>query len=235
MGIKDDVCFDRFGRLGPYGLGYGVRKGGIGAGLEGHRDGSERIWEDNPPVDFRKVDWGAAQNRCIAANNHRFKDLPEPRPHTFLSMPVGVPRLGHPQPANEKEKPPKTGPDRLPRTAVVVRTWSDFRYTPEDILYMRSLVSELSLQSGGEYVVHFLVHVKDVDLQIWSDDETYERVLADSLPEEFRGMGTLWSEKQMALMYPALEETWERGLPIHGVYRSTYMCNAILLISTPRV
>lgn len=224
MGIKDDVCFDRFGRLGPYGLGYSVRKGGIGAGLEGHRDGAERIWEDNPPVDFRKVDWAAAQNRCVATNDHRFKDLPEPRPDTFLSMPVGVPRLGPPQPANDKGKPPQTGSDRLPRTAVVVRTWADFHYTPEDILYLRSLISELSLQSGGEYVVHFLVHVKDVDLQIWSDDETYERVLADALPAEFRGMGTLWSEKQMALLYPALEETWERGLPIHGVYRSTYMC-----------
>ena len=228
IGIKDDVCFDRFGRLGPYGYGYSVRKGGIGAGLEGHREGAERVWEDNPPVDFRKVDWSVAQNRCIAANDHRFKDLPEPRPNTFLSMPVGVPWMNRPTspPADvHKQKgKPKTGTDRLPRTAVVVRTWSDFHYTPEDILYLRSLISELSLQSGGEYVVHLLVHVKDVDLPIWSDEETYERVLHDSVPEEFRGLATLWSEKQMALMYPALEETFMRGLPIHGVYRSTYMC-----------
>lgn len=226
IGIKDDVCFDRFGRLGPYGLGYGVRKGGIGAGLEGHRDGAERVWDDHPPVDFRKIDWGAAQNRCVAINNHRFKDLPPSRPDRFLSMPVGIPKLDSPPPSSTKgqEHPPQTGTDRLPRSAVVVRTWNDFHYTPEDILYMRSLVSELSLLSGGEYVVHFLVHVKDVNLQIWSDDETYQRVLNESLPEEFRGMGTLWSEKQMELMYPDLEETWERGLPIHGVYRSTYMC-----------
>ena len=174
IGIKDDVCFDRFGRLGPYGYGYSVRKGGIGAGLEGHREGAERVWEDNPPVDFRKVDWSVAQNRCIAANDHRFKDLPEPRPNTFLSMPVGVPWMNRPTspPADvHKQKgKPKTGTDRLPRTAVVVRTWSDFHYTPEDILYLRSLISELSLQSGGEYVVHLLVHVKDVDLPIWSDE-----------------------------------------------------------------
>ena len=225
LGIRDDVCFDRFGRLGPYGLGYGAKKGGIGAGLEGDRDGVERIWEDYPPVDFRKVDWAAAQNRCLASNRHRFKDIPESRVSRFYALPVGLPRQSSPTlPAPKDQKnPPKTGSDRLPRNAVVIRTWTDFRYTPEDLLYMRSLISELSLLSGGEYTVHFLVHVKDVNLPIWSDDETYERVLRDSLPEEFRGMGTLWSEKQMALMYPDLEETWTRGLPIHGVYRSTYM------------
>lgn len=225
MGIRDDVCFDRFGRLGPYGLGYGARKGGIGAALEGHRDDAERVWEDFPPVDYRKVDWAVAQNRCLASNSHRFKDLPESRISRFYALPVGLPKQKPSLPApTDQKKPPKTGTDRLPRNAVVVRTWHDFRYTNEDILYLRSLVSELSLVSGGEYTVHFLVHVKDGNLPIWSDDATYERVLNDALPEEFRGMGTLWSEKQMALMYPDLEETLTRGLPIHGVYRSTYMC-----------
>ncbi|KAL1962857.1 hypothetical protein VTN77DRAFT_9132 [Rasamsonia byssochlamydoides] len=226
IGIQDDVCFDRFGRLGPYGLGYGVKKGGTGAGLEGDRAGAERVWSDIPPVDFRVVNWAAAQNRCVAANNHRFKDLPEsPRLDRMFAMPVGVP----PQPrlpdvaASSHKKEPKKGTDRLPRTAVLIRTWTDYHYTPDDIMYLRSLISELSLLSGGEYTVHFLVHVKDDNLQIWSDDETYERVLRDSLPEEFRGMATLWSERQMGLIYGGLEETFTRGLPVHGVYRSTFM------------
>jgi len=223
LGIRDDVCFDRFGRLGPYGLGYGVKKGGSGAGLEGHRDGAERIWEDVPPVDFRQVDWADAQYRCHAANQHRFKELPEPRLNRFISMPVGIPSVSIETPEDNRKSQPRSGSERLPRTAVVIRTWHDFRYTPEDILYLRSVISELSLLSGGEYTVHFLVHVKNPDLQIWSDDETYQRVLNEALPEEFRGMGTLWSEQQMALVYPGLEETWMRGLPIHGVYRSTYM------------
>lgn len=225
LGIQDDLCFDRFGRLGPYGLGYGVKKGGIGAGLEGHREGAERVWEDIPPVDFREVDWAAAQNRCVAANIHRFKDLPEPQIDRSIAMQVGVPNQQHVAGSVEDSKKDgaENDTDRLPRTAVVIRTWFDFKYTPEDILYLRSLIAELSLQSGGEYTVHFLVHVKDENLQIWSDDETYERVLRDALPEEFRGMGTLWSEKQMGLIYSGLEETWTRGLPVHGVYRSTFM------------
>ncbi|KAJ5127065.1 hypothetical protein N7448_007844 [Penicillium atrosanguineum] len=223
LGIRDDVCFDRFGRLGPYGLGYGVKKGGSGAGLEGDRDGAERVWEDVPPVDFRQVDWADAQHRCHAANQHRFKELPEPRINKFVSMPVGVPSVNIETPEDTRKYQPKSGSERLPRTAVVIRTWHDFAYTTEDILYMRALISELSIISGGEYTIHFLVHVKNPDLQIWSDDETYQRVLNDALPEEFRGMGTLWSEQQMALMYPGLAETWMRGLPVHGVYRSTYM------------
>ncbi|KAJ5561566.1 hypothetical protein N7461_000327 [Penicillium sp. DV-2018c] len=224
LGLRDDMCFDRFGRLGPYGLGYGAKKGGIGAGMEGHRDGADRVWEDIPPVDFRQVDWAAAQHRCHAANRHRFNQLPEPRLNRFVSMPVGIPKIEIPPAAEDtRQEPPKVGSERLPRTAVVIRTWHDFNYTPEDIMYMRSIISELSLLSGGEYTVHFLVHVKDTNLQIWSDDETYQRVLNDALPEEFRGMGTLWSEPQMAIMYPGLEETLTRGLPIHGVYRSTYM------------
>ncbi|KNG86803.1 hypothetical protein ANOM_004640 [Aspergillus nomiae NRRL 13137] len=209
IGIRDDVCFDRFGRLGPYGLGYSVRKGGIGAGLEGHREGAEHVWDEYPPVDFRKVDWAAAQNRCLVANGHRFKDLPQPRSNRFLSMPIGA-RDSNDKPheaAPVDPELPQAGTGRLPRTAVIIRTWHDFHYTPEDILYLRSLISELSLLSGGEYTIHFLVHVKDENLQIWSDDETYERVLKDALPEEFRGMGTLWSERQMSLLYSGLEET----------------------------
>jgi hypothetical protein len=223
LGIRDDICFDRFGRLGPYGLGYGVKKGGSGAGLEGHRDGAERVWEDLPPVDFRAIDWAEAQHRCHAANQHRFKELPEPRLNKFVSMPVGVPGVHIDTPEDTRKSQPKSGTERLTKTAVVIRTWHDFAYTSEDILYIRSLITELALLSGGEYTIHFLVHVKNPDLQIWSDDATYERVLNDALPEEFRGMGTLWSEQQMALMYPGLEETWMRGLPVHGVYRSTYM------------
>lgn len=226
IGIQDDICFDRFGRLGPYGLGYGVKKGGSGAGLEGHRDGVERIWEDIPPVDFRDIDWAAAQNRCVIANRHRFHDLPRHlRLDLALAMPVGVPDWPQfiEESHTESKKATKRGQDRLPRTAVIIRTWSDFNYTPEDILYLRSLISELSLLSGGEYTVHFLVHVKDDNLQIWADSETYERALDDALPAEFRGLATLWSERQMNLIYGGLEESFMRDLPVHGVYRSTFM------------
>lgn len=235
LGIKDDTCFDRFGRLGPYGFGYSARKGGSGAGLDGEREGSERIWDDFPPVDFGRVKWGDAQNRCVSTNNHRFNDLPPlRRPNSLLSRAADdiKPEKEAPEtpegptetPEEQKETTEKAQ-NRLPRTAVVIRTWHDYRYTTEDILYLRALISELSLLSGGEYVIHFLIHVKDTNLPIWADDETYDRVLRDSLPEEFHGMGTLWSEAQMALVYPGLDDPpGVRGGGVYGVYRSTFMC-----------
>ncbi|KAL3468235.1 hypothetical protein BJX64DRAFT_86940 [Aspergillus heterothallicus] len=224
LGIQDDMCFDRFGRLGPYGLGYSVRKGGIGAGLEGHREGSERIWDKIPPVDFGRVNWAAAQNRCVTINSHRFQGLPQHQTDRFATLTARATELG--ESADEPEQGaamPEDSQARLPRTAMVIRTWHDFQYTAEDILYLRALISELSLLSGGEYTIHFLIHVKDTNLQIWADDETYDRVLKEALPEEFQGMGTLWSEQQMSLVYSGLEETWARDLSVHGVYRSTFM------------
>ena len=61
------------------------------------------------------------------------------------------------------------------------------------------------------------------NMQIWADDATYQRVLDRSLPFEFRGMGTLWSERQMGLIYGGLAESFYRNLPVHGAYRSTFL------------
>ncbi|KAK5946941.1 hypothetical protein PMZ80_001086 [Knufia obscura] len=227
LGMRHDICYDRFGRLGPYGLGYSLNKGGSGAQQEGEREGADLVWKDHPEVDFRNVKWADVQQRCNEANAHRFKEQPEARTQRFQTMQTGahVPRAedANAAPADNAHAEPKAGKSKIPRTAVVIRTWWDYQYTPEDLIYLRSLISELNVLSGGKYTVHFLIHLKDDNAQIWSDDEVYERVLHDSLPEEFRGMGTLWTERQMFLVYGGLEETWMRGLPVHGVYRSTFM------------
>lgn len=291
LGMRSDVCFDRFGRLGPYGLGYGLGKGGSGASINGDRVGADDVWNEIPEVDWRGLKWAEVQERCVKANAHRFEPLPPPRTDWFRTFQIGsdsnvksdeklskrddlstepvekepadvekgeqTTKSMDKKPANTEtdekatesiEKKPETskvamedtepvaeeskpvesetiseGKEKLPRTAVIIRTWGDYPYTPESIMYLRALISELTLQSGGEYHVHFLIQIKDENLPIWSDDETYKRVLEDVLPEEFRGMGTLWTERQMFLMYGALQETWMRDLPVHGVYRSTFM------------
>lgn len=226
LGMRHDICYDRFGRWGPYGLGYSLNKGGSGAQQAGEREGADLVWNDHPEVDFRRVEWADVQQRCVAANAHRFKELPKPSTQRFQSMQVGAhaKRQDGEVPADSTPKSkPRVGKSKISRTAVVIRTWWDYQYTPEDLIYLRSLASELNLLSGGEYTLHFLIHVKDDNAQIWSDDEVYQKVLHDSLPAEFRGMGTLWTERQMFLVYGGLEESWMRGLPVHGVYRSTFM------------
>ncbi|RMD42332.1 hypothetical protein DV735_g2756, partial [Chaetothyriales sp. CBS 134920] len=247
LGLRHDICYDRFGRLGPYGLGYSINRGGSGAQQDGEREGADAVWSEIPEVDYRQVKWTEVQERCVARNIHRFKEPPKPRIDRFRAMQVGSVQkraedvenveivedvdaedpqelTRSPAPAVTTPPPkPRTGKDRLPRTAVVIRTWSTYQYTPEDLINLRSIISELNVLSGGEYTVHFLIQAKDENLPIWADDETYERVLRDSLPEEFRGMGVLWNERQMLTMYGGLEETWMRDLPVHGVYRSTFM------------
>ncbi|KMU82160.1 hypothetical protein CIHG_10520 [Coccidioides immitis H538.4] len=152
LGIKDDICFDRFGRLGPYGLGYGSRSGGSGAGLEGERSGIESVWEDVPPVDFRGIQWAEVQDRCVSANRHRFPKPSKPRVDSFRTLPLAKRPEGDQKGTETVPANVTIGTDRLPRVAFIIRTWHDFKYNKESIMYLRSLISELSLISGGEYM-----------------------------------------------------------------------------------
>ncbi|KAK3691586.1 hypothetical protein LTR37_018541 [Vermiconidia calcicola] len=225
LGLKDDVCFERYGRLGPYGFGYSRKFGGSGAGMEGHKEGSELVWGDQLEIDYRNVRWADVQERCMEANAHRFKQPSKYLNHFYNSMPTGGPSHDNNlklEDATEKTTGPN-GKKLVPRTAVIIRTWKDYKYDDEDLFYLRAIVNELSVQSGTEYVVHFLIQVKDNDLQIWADEETYQKALDEALPQEFKGMGTLWSERQMGLVYGGVQETVYRDLPVYGVYRSTYL------------
>ncbi|KAL9117467.1 MAG: hypothetical protein Q9187_005997, partial [Circinaria calcarea] len=240
LDIQNTNCFERFGRLGAYGFGYSLRKGGIGAGLNGDRDGVERVWNAAPEVDYTRVKWGEAQKKCLSKNNHRFEPSPERHGNTFSDMDVKRDLAEHggsnralgrregtsadyPLLNQTRSGSTQAGLKQISRTAVVIRTWWDYAYTQEDILYLRSLIAELSLQTGGEYTIHFLIHVKDDNVAIWADQDTYDRVLTKALPKEFHGMGTLWTERQMGLVYGGLAESYYRDLPVHGVYRSTFM------------
>ncbi|QDS76551.1 hypothetical protein FKW77_006392 [Venturia effusa] len=243
LGLRNDVCFDRYGRMGPYGYGYSRKMGGSGTGMDGDREGIEEIWSEVDYVDYNKVNWGDAVKQCEDLNQHRFEKKPKERNHSYLSMPVGGPEDETPTYKNNEKREKvehlhsekggsndttaipegaNKGKKLLPRTAVLIRTWNDYQYDDEDIFYLRSLIAELALNTGGEYGVHFLIHVRDPTLQIWASDEVYQEVLKAALPEEFQGLGTLWSEKQMELIYAGLDETIYRDLPIYGVYRSTF-------------
>ncbi|KAL6253398.1 hypothetical protein RBB50_001122 [Rhinocladiella similis] len=111
------------------------------------------------------------------------------------------------------------------RTAVIIRTWSTFVYTEYHIMMLRAMISELALASGGQYTVHFLIHVQDESLPIWADEELYNKTLRESLPEEFEGMGSLWSVAEMKLVYPPpFPDSLENfsGGEIYQAYRSLH-------------
>lgn len=200
LGLTDDVCFDRFGRFGPYGYGYNLDEGGVGLAEKSDRTGVEKLWAQTPKIDYRKVDWGAAQQRCYEKNKKRFE---------------GNVNL---HPGEGKKNP-------VPRQAFILRTWTGYQYDEHQILTLRAMINELALRTGGEFDIHFLVHVKDNSIPIWTDKDVYRKTLEQNVPEEFWGLATLWSEQLMRLYYPdPFPDNLSNpsGQPVHGVYRSAH-------------
>lgn len=108
---------------------------------------------------------------------------------------------------------------------MILRAWTGFVWTPQAIMNMRALVSELNLKSGGEYEVFLLLHVKDESLPIWTSDAVYRQVLEENIPREFWDLTILWNVPLMSLYYPGPFENNianMNGGPIHGVYRSAH-------------
>ncbi|KXX79608.1 hypothetical protein MMYC01_203003 [Madurella mycetomatis] len=233
LSLPEDICFDRYGRYGPYGYGYSIRAGGLGLGEHGEREGADAVWETVKQVDWRTVDWAAAQRRCYEANANRYKPLAtrDPPPHGFyIGEGLEVSRLHARDAAGDESQliePTEEKPrGDTARTAIVLRCWDEFAWKEEDIMNLRALISELSLASGGRYDVHLLVQVRnDGRNPIWADDETHRRRINDTIPEEFRGIATLWSETQMLAVYQGIVDLWARGpdLPVHGSYRGLQM------------
>lgn len=222
LGLRDDVCFDRFGRYGPYGLGYGLDDGGVGAGQDTEKAGSEAVWAATGKIDYARVDWGQAQDRCYAANKHRFVEYDE---------------AGKAKAPTELQDSYRQEKEKLERIAVVIRSYVGFRWTQHAILNFRAMVSELALRSGGEYQVHFLLHVRDDETPIWADAETVQRLLDDNVPAEFHSMCTLWSESQMWLVYPgdfgSAVENPSNG-NVRGVYRSAHLALQHFALTHPQ-
>ena len=79
------------------------------------------------------------------------------------------------------------------------------KWTEDHRQYLRALIMELSLHSGGEYEVFLLVHVKDDELPIFSDPATVE-ALRNAIPEEFRNMALFFNTKMLEAWYPKIEE-----------------------------
>ncbi|KAH6645474.1 hypothetical protein BKA67DRAFT_527311 [Truncatella angustata] len=203
INVTPDLCWERFGRLGPYGYSYTKSQGGLDLSKNSDYTGTDKILDLFDPVDYRVVDWGKAQKTCFEKNKHRF-DAP-------------------PKPTTNDQAPKK----QQTRTAYVLRTWTGYRYDDIQLLSLRAMINELSLKSGGEYDVHLLVHVKDESIPIWASDEIYQDTLRKHVPKEFWGIATLWSVPLMRLYYPGFtskDETFDSpsGGDIYGVYRSAH-------------
>lgn len=152
-------------------------------------------------VDWDAIDWNQLQNECFQRNAGRFPPAAAP----FESMPV---RFGLRNKQKERRMTPKWDRFRhTRRTAVVVRAWDGFDYKDEDLFYLRSLIVETSLRTGGEYHVVLLVNIKDPAHNIFASQRAYNKAFRNAgIPPELQSIAVLWDDNLLESWYPLIGE-----------------------------
>jgi Protein of unknown function (DUF3405) len=93
------------------------------------------------------------------------------------------------------------------RTGIVVRAWRGYEYKAEDMYYLRSLIVEASLKTGGEYQVILLVDMKEYAPNIFATKHAYEQAMVDAgIPPELQSIAVLWDDKLLDSWYPLVTE-----------------------------
>ncbi|KAI0164403.1 hypothetical protein GGR52DRAFT_121336 [Hypoxylon sp. FL1284] len=208
LGMDGNLCYERETRLGIY----GYKKD----------DDLSR-----PLVNWDKVTWGSLQEKCVQKNKARFDMQGHLNPYisTVYSRQnssgahiesdetdVESPLYNDPNRALRRNvrSLPKSGkskqiPGSEARTAVLLRTYTGKKYSDNDKQVIRSLITELSLRTGGQFQVFLFVHVKDSAYAIWDDEGTYQYVLDTNVPAEFKDIAVLWNDEATQTMYPRID------------------------------
>lgn len=210
LGMVPNQCWERFGRLGPYGYSYSKAEGGFG--LEALPSGEPKLDKMIRRIDYTGINWNNVQKRCLEKNRERLGLDQE-----SLDKPAGaLSRLW-----SQAEKI-TGGTKRLPRHAFILRAWTGIEWSPMRVITTRSLISELALKTGGQYDVHILMHITDDSIDI-SDQATATKLVHDNVPEEFWDITTPWSVPDMAEYYPGFTEDMtienDSRKPLYSVYR----------------
>lgn len=164
--------------------------------------GEKRESYNRTKVQWDKVDWGALQNECFERNEQRF-----PSAARRFDDPVDDLRLGF----RDRTSIPVVRHwhefNQTQRTALVVRSWRGYNFQPEDMYYLRSLITETALHSGGEYQVILLVDMRESPENIFSSRAAYEMGLdAAGIPAELRSIAVLWDENLLKSWYRDIDE-----------------------------
>lgn len=191
LGLDGNVCADRYSRFAIYGY------------YEDSQDEVPGVMRP-APVPWNKVDWHSLQSRCFERNSNRYKQFN--KVSSEVQSPLAFNHPGAPHKSSESHAEDTSNAQQFHgRSALLIRAWSGMDWTPHHREYLRALIMELSLHSGGEYQIYLLVHVKDDEMPIFSDAKTISR-LKDSIPEEFRNMTLFFNNKLLEAWYPKIEE-----------------------------
>ena len=191
MGLDGAVCADRYSRYGIYGYGQDHDN------VEGFQKPS--------PIDWDEVNWAELQAKCFTRNADRFK---VGRDNLESTLPLRPPSTIRDETRDVKGSSEGGFHGSLQqhraRSALLFRLWHRMEWTPTLQHYLRSLIMELGLHSGGEYEIFVLIDVKD-GTPI-HDDEEAVRQIKMSIPAEFRNMSILFDAQVLEEWYPDVEE-----------------------------
>ena len=184
-------------------------------------------------ADFTNVQWGKLQDDCLRKNADRYEDATETDRRPGIKWPDYIPdrrmkaEMKRTQEDEKQEEPRgqhshRSNKQYKSRSAVLIRTWDIYEYQENDIMAIRSLVSELSLQSGGEYQVFLFVNIKENNIPIFKDEQIYQETIEQYVPPELRDIAILWTEQVCQEWYPKVGEWdvyWEQFMPLQWFSR----------------
>lgn len=170
-------------RYGPYGYG------------------EDREAYSRSRVDWDKVEWASLQDNCVARNQERFPGGTELLSPSRLSLPSWKTKIESKLPGSLRPRPRSTG-----RTALVVRSWDGHKFRTEDKLFLRSLIVEAALSSGGQYAVYLLIDVHDRARGIFQSDTNYKAAVEEIVPKEFQSIAVLFDGSLLDAWYPKVKE-----------------------------
>ena len=236
LGIDSNLCFERESRLGAYGY---VEDGTTV--LPKHKRSPKSL-------DWNTVNWGQLQNHCVEKNANRYTELEKmpliddksvrnssdpiertvgPSNSTSVSRRIRnvVPQALNGTVTDETEAKnlnlhgvAQNTVGARSRTALLLRSYSGKNYTENDKQNIRSLVTELSLRSGGEYQVYLLVQIKESDIPLETTDATeYRKIIETMVPKEFWDMVIIWTDAMMREWYPKVPKD------INNVHQSQWL------------
>ncbi|CAG8407009.1 unnamed protein product [Penicillium salamii] len=137
-----------------------------------------------PRIFWGNINWGYLQSACfepqslaLSPRNSTTRDKKEARNFSYKS-----------------------------RSAVILRASDNMRWTPSHAQYLRSLIMELSLHSGSEYQVFFLIDVHNPSIDLENDEEAIQSLKQKIVPAEFRNMTVFFYERLLERWYPKLDE-----------------------------
>lgn len=147
-------------------------------------------------MDWNNVNWRLLQERCVERNANRYTPInlsQKPPNWSTICSDRGIARRA--STIDGQGEPSEEGPEfkakARSRTALLLRASSSKNYTENDLQNIRSLVTELSLRSGGEYTMYLLVNLREAPLHT----EQVEMFLIggpnEGAPEDLEAMSKL--------------------------------------------